>query len=93
MRFAVLADIHGNLTALDAVLRNMEALEISTAVNLGDFFSGPLDPTTTASILMERDFISIRGTHDRYLIEQHSVDMAHRTGSASINWKESTLIG
>ncbi|GAA6179248.1 metallophosphoesterase family protein [Shimia sp. NS0008-38b] len=75
MKFAVLADIHGNSDALEAVLHDMEALEIETALNLGDFFSGPLNAAKTADLLMARDFVSIRGNHDRYLIEQKRADM------------------
>lgn len=76
MKFAVLADIHGNAHALEAVLEDMDKLALSTALNLGDFFSGPLDAAKTASVLMERDFLSIRGNHDRYLIEQDPLQMA-----------------
>ncbi|MDW3221472.1 MAG: metallophosphoesterase family protein [Paracoccaceae bacterium] len=71
MRFAVLADIHGNCFALQAVLRDMDDLKVTEAVNLGDFFSGPLDSAKTAALLMDRDFVSIRGNHDRYLVEQN----------------------
>lgn len=75
MKFAVLADIHGNSFALEAVLRDMDSLNITAAVNLGDFFSGPIDAAKTAAFLMERDFVSIRGNHDRYLIEQDRSEM------------------
>jgi predicted phosphodiesterase len=75
MRFAVLADIHGNAFALNAVLQDMNTLGLSTAVNLGDFFSGPLNVVETADLLMDRNFPSIRGNHDRYLIEQNPSDM------------------
>ncbi|MEO9652053.1 MAG: metallophosphoesterase family protein [Roseobacter sp.] len=75
MKFAVLADIHGNSDALEAVLEDMAKLEIQTALNLGDCFSGPLNAAKTADILMERDFVSIRGNHDRYLIEQERSEM------------------
>lgn len=75
MKFAVLADIHGNSYALEAVLRDMDALGVQTAVNLGDFFSGPINAGKTAELLMERDFASIRGNHDRYLIEQDRSEM------------------
>ena len=67
MKFAVLADIHGNSFALEAVLKDMDTLGIKDAVNLGDFFS--------ASMLMGRDFASVRGNHDRYLIEQDPSDL------------------
>jgi predicted phosphodiesterase len=76
MRFGVIADIHGNAFALEAVLQDMDMLALSTAVNLADFFSGPLNAAETAHLLMDRNFPSIRGNHDRYLIEQHSSDMS-----------------
>ncbi len=75
MRFAAIADIHGNASALEAVFKDMDALGLEAAVNLGDFFSGPLDAAATAALLQERDFPSIRGNHDRYLIEQDRSDM------------------
>lgn len=71
----MLADIHGNAHALGAVLHDMDALGISTAVNLGDHFSGPLNAAETASLLIDRKFPSIRGNHDRNLIEQDQSEM------------------
>ena len=75
MRFAAIADIHGNSAALEAVLHDMDAHKVSAAVNLGDFFSGPLDAAATASLLRIVNFPSIRGNHDRYLIEQTRSEM------------------
>ena len=53
MRFAALADIHGNSFALEAVLQDMDSLGIKDAVNLGDFFSGPLDAAKIATMRSE----------------------------------------
>lgn len=75
MKFAVLADIHGNSFALETVLQDMQELGVATAVNLGDFFSGPINAAATADLLAERDFISIKGNHDRYLVEQDRSEM------------------
>lgn len=75
MRFAAIADIHGNALALQAVLRDIDQLDIAEVVNLGDVFSGPLDAAGTAKLLKGRDFPTVRGNHDRYLIEQDPVDM------------------
>ncbi len=75
MRLAALADIHGNSFAIDAVRKDMDRLGIKDAVNLGDFFSGPIEAEKTASLLMDRNFVSVRGNHDRYLIEQNPSDM------------------
>lgn len=75
MRFAAIADIHGNALALEAVLFDIERAGIKQTVNLGDVFSGPLDAAGTARLLEERDFPTLRGNHDRYLIEQNPADM------------------
>jgi hypothetical protein len=52
LRFAAIADIHGNYLALEAVLADIRALEITDIVNLGDMLSGPLDGRKTVEILM-----------------------------------------
>lgn len=67
MRFAAIADIHGNLSALDAVLADIAAQGVSRIVNLGDCLSGPLDPGGTAARLMALDLPTVRGNHDRWL--------------------------
>ncbi|WP_108838999.1 metallophosphoesterase [Tateyamaria sp. Alg231-49] len=76
--FAVIADIHGNADALSAVLSDIDAHGIATILNLGDHFSGPLAAAETAGLLASREMISIRGNHDRWLIEQ---DRAHMGAS------------
>jgi len=76
MRFAVIADIHGNFQALQAVLADIEALGIDDVVNLGDCFSGPLEADRVADVLIERDMVTVRGNHDRYLIDRAVSDMA-----------------
>ena len=75
MRLAVIADIHGNDLALEAVLADIDAQGITDIVNLGDHLSGPLNAARTADILMERAIPSIRGNHDRYLLTVDPRDM------------------
>ncbi|MCR8726623.1 metallophosphoesterase family protein [Frigidibacter sp. ROC022] len=69
-RIAVLADIHGNADALAAVLADIETQGITRMVNLGDCFSGPLAPAETWDMLAARPMPTVRGNHDRFLIEQ-----------------------
>jgi predicted phosphodiesterase len=69
MRFAAIADVHGNRLALEAVLADIAANSISEVVNLGDHVSGPLEAARTADILIERGFPSVRGDQDRRLVE------------------------
>jgi len=68
MRLAVIADIHGNLPALDAVLADIAARNVDLTVNLGDIVSGPLFPRETADRLMPLGLPTIRGNHERQLL-------------------------
>ncbi len=68
-RFAVISDIHGNVDALLAVLADIDRQGIASILNLGDHFSGPLAAGETAAVLAARPMLSIRGNHDRWLIE------------------------
>jgi diadenosine tetraphosphatase ApaH/serine/threonine PP2A family protein phosphatase len=69
MRFAAIADVHGNRVALEAVLDDIAALGLTEVVNLGDHVSGPLEAGRTADLLIELGFPSIRGDQDRRLVE------------------------
>jgi len=75
MRFAAIADVHGNPLALEAVLADIRARRIDDIVNLGDMASGPLDARRTVDALMALDATNVRGNHDRYLVEQKPDEM------------------
>jgi diadenosine tetraphosphatase ApaH/serine/threonine PP2A family protein phosphatase len=70
MRFAAIADVHGNYLALEAVLADIRAQGIGEIVNLGDMASGPLDARRTMDALMALDAVHVLGNHDRYLIDR-----------------------
>lgn len=69
MKLAVIADIHGNRLALEAVLADIGRRGIERIVNLGDCVSGPLWPAETAARLMALDLPTVRGNHDRWVVE------------------------
>jgi predicted phosphodiesterase len=70
MRFAAIADVHGNYLALEAVLADIRAQGIEEIVNLGDMASGPLDARRTMDALMALDAVHVLGNHDRWLIDR-----------------------
>lgn len=68
MRLAVLADIHGNVLALDAVLDDLARRDgADRVVNLGDCVSGPLWPRETMARLEALGPLTVRGNHDRWV--------------------------
>lgn len=68
MRLAVLSDIHGNTWALDAVLTELAGAHVERVLNLGDCFSGPLDPLGTVERLTKYDWPTVRGNQDREIL-------------------------
>jgi putative phosphoesterase len=67
MRIAVIADIHGNLPALESVLADIERRDVDRTINVGDCVSGPLWPREVCDRLIVRDDLTIRGNHDRWV--------------------------
>lgn len=75
MKLAVVSDIHGNLAALQAVLADIQRRGADVLVNLGDSLSGPLYPAETADLLISLKLPTIRGNHERQLLESDPAEM------------------
>jgi predicted phosphodiesterase len=69
MRIAIIADVHGNLPALQAVLADIARQGVDGTVNLGDCVSGPLWPRETMDLLASLSLLTVRGNHDRWVAE------------------------
>ena len=82
MRIAVVADIHGNVRALRAVMDDIKQVAPDTVVNLGDCVSGPLEAAETADVLMSLAWTTIRGNHDRWLLEKPREEMGRSDAAA-----------
>ena len=69
MRVAVLADIHGNLPALDAVLSEVDAAGADAIVLNGDLATGPMPGETLDRLAgLGSKAIWVRGNADRELV-------------------------
>ncbi len=65
---AILADIHGNLAALEAVLRRVDEIGCSSVVHLGDVAGYCPQVVECIGVLRDRRAISLLGNHDFYLL-------------------------
>ena len=93
---ALIADIHGNSWALDAVLADITRRGVTQIINLGDSLDGPLDPIGTASRLLalgERLLVSLRGNGERLLLDNlasdHPKPLFERLDAAARTWLHS----
>lgn len=69
MRIAVIADVHGNLLALEAVLAHLRAAAPDLVVNLGDLVAGPFDPAGSADAQRELACPTLAGNHERQVLD------------------------
>jgi putative phosphoesterase len=98
MRIAILSDIHSNIFALDAIIKNLKKHSVDIKVNLGDILYGPIAPKSTFERLMEYEFTTISGNQDRQIYEASPEEVASNStmqfilddlGPEPIEWMKS----
>lgn len=75
MRLCLIADIHGNADALEAVLGDIAGESFDAHLALGDHLSGPLQAARTADMLIGSDWLCLAGNHDRALVTHRAEEM------------------
>lgn len=73
MRIGVIADIHGNSYGLNAVLTDMEQLNIKHILIAGDFVGYYPFVNEVFSLLQSKNITCVLGNHDCYLLGRISV--------------------
>ena len=91
MKLAVIADVHANLEALDAVLADAESMGVTGVISLGDSVGYGPDPEAVVTRLALQQTLSVMGNHEQGLF---SVDVRKRfspDARASLEYTESVL--
>jgi putative phosphoesterase len=70
MQIAVLADIHGNLPALEAVAADLERLNPDLVFVAGDFQNRGPNPREVTQFVAQSGWTLLRGNHEDYVIRQ-----------------------
>jgi predicted phosphodiesterase len=92
MRLGVIADIHGNAAALEAVLQALKRRGVTKVLDLGDSVSGPLWPAETLALLRHAGIPSLRGNHDRWVAEG-GAGASDRFARAALSGPEAAFLG
>ncbi|MEO5356778.1 MAG: metallophosphatase family protein [Nitrospirae bacterium YQR-1] len=91
MAYAVISDIHGNLAALEAVLRDIEGRSIESVYFTGDAVGYGPAPNQCVELLKKSCEILIAGNHDWAAINYTSADYFNDMALMAILWTSDTL--
>jgi predicted phosphodiesterase len=92
MRYAVLADIHSNITALKTVLKDIERHGgVDEIWCLGDIVGYGPDPRQCLEILRRQRHIAVAGNHDLAAAGKLALTSFNPDGAAAIDWTVSRL--
>jgi putative phosphoesterase len=92
-RVAFLSDVHGNVYALEAVLRDVRDQGCDGLVVAGDLAAYGPAPVETVDLLCGLDALMVRGNTDRYLAEGEGSSPRGRDPdqAASLHWTRESL--
>lgn len=89
MKYAVLADIHGNLDALQAVLETIKGVD--EYLVLGDIVGYGPEPDECASAIRRIGPISIAGNHDRTVTDDVNLDIYSDELRQNLMWTKDRM--
>lgn len=70
MKFGIITDIHNNVVALDAVLREFDRQHCDRIICAGDIIGiGPYPERTVQHVMSLPNLVAVRGNHEKYLLE------------------------
>jgi predicted phosphodiesterase len=69
MKVAIISDPHGNLVALDAVVRDLERLAPDDVIVAGDMVQGGPEPEAVFDLLAARGWDAVLGNADELLLD------------------------
>lgn len=84
MRVAILADIHGNYRALEAVLADVAKAGVERIVSLGDNIGYGPEPEEVVRALQAYRVVSVMGNHELGLVSRSYFNRLHATARQSL---------
>jgi len=91
MKYAVMADIHANLEAFEAVLKDSKEQACTHYAFLGDFVGYCADPKACVDIVRSMNAPCIKGNHDDYCATNLPLDSFNPKAAKLVNWTRKQL--
>ena len=91
MRIAVLADVHGNLPALEAVMNDFQVQGIDQVWHLGDAVGYGAEPFACLQLMADLDTVMIMGNHEQAALDPAKAAGFNQLAAEAINWTRKSL--
>jgi len=91
MRFAILADIHANLEALQAVLTDAKQQQCTNYAFLGDYVGYCADPKACLDIVRAMNAPCVKGNHDEYCATYLALVGIDPKAAKAVQWTRDQL--
>jgi predicted phosphodiesterase len=91
MRIALISDIHANLEALTAVLRDIEKHSVDQIASLGDVIGYGADPSACLELVRSNCETRLMGNHESAVLGLQSTERYNRAARASTDWTRESL--
>lgn len=91
MKFAVLGDIHANLSALTTVLGAIDGLEVDVVLSVGDVVGYGAAPSECIALLRERGVVVVKGNHDAAVVDELDIRYFNNYARAAVEWTRGFL--
>jgi len=90
-KYAILGDIHGNLEALEAVLKDAADHGVTSYLSVGDIVGYNANPSECLDRIRELKCVTVRGNHDHYCSHDESLDDFHPLAANVVDWTRRQL--
>jgi predicted phosphodiesterase len=90
-RIAIISDIHGNLTALDAVLAELDRRGVREMICLGDVIGYGPQPEACLDRLRGACMVTVRGNHEDALFDGSIAETFNPIARTALEWTRKRL--
>jgi len=91
MKYAIIADIHGNLDAFQVVLDDIRAQKATHVVCLGDVVGYNAQPKECLDIVRQMNIPCVKGNHDEYCSTENHLDGFNPHAAEAVHWTRNQL--
>jgi len=91
MKYAIIADIHGNLEALDAVLKDTREQKCTHYACVGDVVGYGANPKECLDIIRGMGMPCVKGNHDEYCSTEDTLEGFNPHAAEAVFWTRKQL--